>query len=886
VLARPTTGGLAPWLRSAGWNTLRGDGTLAAALAGGDRPAPVGNAVGRSGGALRIAGNRLGPTFRRRRGGYLALVVLLALVGGLAMASLAGARRTQSSFPTFLASTNPSDLTLGTALYNPALGYTTGYDGSIVKRIAALPGVTRAESYSAVYGLPVGADGKPTAAAVNANNANILTDGSVNGLFFDMDRAKVVAGRRADPSRPDEIMATRGAAAAFGLHLGQRAPWGFYTLAQEASAGNNGPPPVPVIRTYFTLVGIVVLNNAVVQDDTDAASDQTVIMTPAFTRQHLACCANFTFTYLQLAHHAASVVPVEREIERVLPPKVPDDFYDPSLDVAKAVHAIKPEAIALAVFGAIASLATLLIAVQLIGRQVRSWTSEHQVLRSLGADPATVLADSLVGLVGTILAGTLAACVVAVCLSPLFPLGPVRPVYPDRGFSVDWTVLGLGAAALVVLLVLAAALLAWRAAPHRTGAYGHVGTGSRPSKVADTAAGWGLPVPAVTGIRLALEPASDGVPVRSAMLGAVLALVVVVSTVVFGSSLNALVGHPSLYGWNWAYELSGGGGVGDIPGPAADRLLAADRQVASWSSYYFGNLQVGGRTVPVLGGSPGEALGPPILDGHGLDGAGQIVVGSATLAQLHKRVGDTVDVAYGSSRPEPLRIVGTATLPAIGISGVTGHLSMGTGAVADYHLIPASVRNSFGNSPAGPNAVFVRLKTGANAETAQAGLAHIAKELSLPTNYGVTLVGVQHPAEIVNYRSMGATPAILGLALAAGAVAALGLTLVSSVRRRRREMAMLKTIGFTGRQLAQSVAWQASVAVGVGVVVGLPVGIVLGRLLWTLFAEEIYAVPGPAVPALEIVGIGVAALLLANLVAAVPGRIAARTRTALLLRTE
>ncbi|HEY6426830.1 MAG TPA: FtsX-like permease family protein, partial [Acidimicrobiales bacterium] len=712
-------------------------------------------------------------------------------------------------------------------------------------------------------------------------------EGSVNGLFFTMDRATVVAGRLADPNRPDEVMATSGAAAELGLHLGQRVPWGFYTLAQASSSGNgNGAAPAPAVRTDLTLVGIVVLNNAVVQDDTDTANDATVILTPAFTQRHLTCCADFTFTYLQLEHHSAGVASVEREIEQVIPPKLPYDFYDPSLDVAKAVHAIKPEAIALGVFGAIASLATLLIAIQLIGRQVRSWTVEGQVLRSLGAGPPAILTDSLVGVVGAVLAGTLAACIVAVCLSPLFPLGPVRPVYPDRGVSFDWTVLGLGALGLVVLLVLAAAVLAWRAVPHRASVYSILGTGSRSSKVADTAAGWGMPAPAVTGIRLALEPGSDGVPVRSAILGAVLAMIVVVATVVFGSSLNALVAQPSLYGWNWAYELSGSGGVGDIPGPMADRLLAADPQVSSWSSYYFGNLQVDGQTVPVLGATPREEVGPPVLSGHGFDGTGQIVLGAGTLVQLHKAIGDTVDVAYGAARPTLLRIVGTATMPAIGVSGVTGHLSMGTGAEVDYHFIPASVRDSFGNTPAGPNAVFVRLKAGVNAVSARPGLKDIAGKLSLPTNYGVTVFGVQRPAEIVNYRSMGATPAILGLALAGGAVAALGLTLVASVRRRRREMAMLKTIGFTGRQLAQSVAWQASVAVGVGVVVGIPLGIVLGRLLWTLFAEEIYAVPGPAVPALDIVGVALAALVLANLVAAVPGRIAARTRTALLLRAE
>jgi ABC-type lipoprotein release transport system permease subunit len=145
---------------------------------------------------------------------------------------------------------------------------------------------------------------------------------------------------------------------------------------------------------------------------------------------------------------------------------------------------------------------------------------------------------------------------------------------------------------------------------------------------------------------------------------------------------------------------------------------------------------------------------------------------------------------------------------------------------------------------------------------------------------------VLRPAEIVNYRSMGTTPAILGLGLAIGALVALGLTLVASIRRRRRDLALLKTLGFTQRQLAAVVAWQASVAAVVGMVIGVPLGVVIGRFLWDLFAREINAVPAPSVPGLTIVLIVLGAFVLTNVVAAVPGRMAARTPTALVLRTE
>jgi hypothetical protein len=82
------------------------------------------------------------------------------------------------------------------------------------------------------------------------------------------------------------------------------------------------------------------------------------------------------------------------------------------------------------------------------------------------------------------------------------------------------------------------------------------------------------------------------------------------------------------------------------------------------------------------------------------------------------------------------------------------------------------------------------------------------------------------------------------------------------------------------------VAVQAAVAALIGCVVGIPAGIALGRVLWDLFANQISAVPLPTVPAGSIVLIGLVAVVLAVLVATVPGRVAARTPTSRLLRVE
>jgi len=128
------------------------------------------------------------------------------------------------------------------------------------------------------------------------------------------------------------------------------------------------------------------------------------------------------------------------------------------------------------------------------------------------------------------------------------------------------------------------------------------------------------------------------------------------------------------------------------------------------------------------------------------------------------------------------------------------------------------------------------------------------------------VLGVLRPAQIVNYRSIGSTPIFLAAGRATGAVLALGLTLTSS-RRRRCEFALLKTFGFTYRQLASTVAWQATTTALIGVVVGPPLGVAIGRQPWSLFARSIYAVPDPTVPLLAVIMVGVGTVVFANLVA-------------------
>jgi ABC-type lipoprotein release transport system permease subunit len=120
------------------------------------------------------------------------------------------------------------------------------------------------------------------------------------------------------------------------------------------------------------------------------------------------------------------------------------------------------------------------------------------------------------------------------------------------------------------------------------------------------------------------------------------------------------------------------------------------------------------------------------------------------------------------------------------------------------------------------------------------------------------------------------------MVLASGIIAH---TLLTSVRRRRRDLAILKTLGFVARQVQSTVAWQATAIAGASLIVGLPLGLLAGRWAWILLTDQVAIVPAPVISPLLLLAIP-AVLLLANAIAAVPARAAARTQPAVILRTE
>ena len=297
------------------------------------------------------------------------------------MASVAAARRTQSSYPAFLASTNPSDLTM--TVYSSGSGVA---GASLTAEIARLPDVRHVDSLLVPTVVPLTSNGAPRLSTANV----VVSVGSVDGMTLGQDRLAVIEGRRADQNRADQIMMTSAAASLLNVRVGQVVPLGFYTAAQMSQPGFGTPRVAPRLRVRARLVGIVTLNNELLQDDVDQAFGFT-FLTPALVREVNAVSpAPITPTLygLKLDDGGRGVAKVEQRLVGLVPPGFTYQFHVTSSVVEQMELSLKPESVSLGAFGIVAALVCLVLGLQAISRLLRSADEDRAVLRALGACPS------------------------------------------------------------------------------------------------------------------------------------------------------------------------------------------------------------------------------------------------------------------------------------------------------------------------------------------------------------------------------------------------------------------------------------------------------------------------------------------------------------------
>jgi ABC-type lipoprotein release transport system permease subunit len=822
------------------------------------------------------------PTVRGVWRQALALALLAGLLGGVALGAVAGARRTATAYERYLAAINASDVFVNVPGWLPGMPATRPY-----ALISVLPGVVAHAAYIGLSGQPL-VHGKPD----NSFLVNSL-NGSLDGEYFSQDRATVLAGRLPPQGSTSTVVLTPAIAKAFGTRVGGTVRYLFQPVdAQQRPAGK------PYSRS-FRVAAIVEVPPALV-DESD--QEEGSIFPPGATRQLL---PEYFYTWigLRLAGGTAGTGDLQRhlselaaDLQRQAKQALHRDVPPPSFTVNRTdvirnrvEQAIGPEAVALSLFGAIAALAMLVLVGQGLAQVISRSAPDTAVLRALGATRGQAALAAAVPGVIAVLGGVALAVAAAVAVSPLAPVGPVRQYDPDHGISAEGLVLGAGAAMFCLVLLGLLAVLAVRSVrPRDSGA----GVGS--SAMARAAATAGLPAAAVVGTRNAFEPGSglQAVPVRSALLGSVAAVTAVVTAVVFSASLGGLTSHPARYGWDWDLVVDAEAGYGAFTPGTMSRLLHDQPAVAGWSEFAFAQLPIDGKVVPALGlrrdlGS----VQPPTTSGRALSAPDQIELGTVTLRELGKKVGDRVRIGV-APYTRMVVITGTVTLPSFGV-GAADHPGLGHGAMVPQATLQTAMGQAPGQRPAEseslpvlPSAVAIDLAPGTTEAQRAALVSRIVSANPDGNPGGSYELSHARASAVVNAEQMGGQPLALAVGLAVAAVLSLALTVLSLVRRRRRELALLKTLGMTRSQIRAVIAWQTTLTLLIAVVVGGALGIAGGRLAWHAFAGSLGIVPVVQVPALVLV-LGLAALVLVgNLLASLPAAVAARTRPGVSLRTE
>ncbi|MEP7177631.1 MAG: FtsX-like permease family protein [Pseudonocardiales bacterium] len=476
---------------------------------------------------------------------------------------------------------------------------------------------------------------------------------------------------------------------------------------------------------------------------------------------------------------------------------------------------------------------------------------------------------AIVGVMGALL-GALGAVVA----SRWFPFGTAKLLEPAPGTSADWVVIGPGLVLVIVLVTGGAAAAAWLAlnAARRSSA-------ARRSAVATAVARGGFPVPVVVGTRFALEAGRGrtAVPVRPALIGAVTGVLGILAAFTFSHGVTDAGGHPERFGQTFQLASFVGLNGHDLgPAPTVVSALNASDDVAGVDDARTAVATGPGENTSVSLWTYAAGTKPvPVVVTSGRMPASQdeVLLAPQTIKAMHTHVGDQVALTGSRRTPVSFTVTGVGFIPS---GPHNGYADGGWITNAGYDKVFKDFKFHL---------LLVTLRPQARTADAGANLAASIVKIN-PQLKGLTFQPPDPLIEVAELRQVRVLPIFLGVFLALLAIGAVGHALATAVRRRSHDIAVLRALGLTQWQCRWVVVTQASVLAVIGLLFGVPLGLAIGRTVWRLVADytPLQYVAPMALWALLLVG--PAALLIANALAAWPGRRAARLQIAHILRTE
>ncbi|HVU72391.1 MAG TPA: ABC transporter permease [Mycobacteriales bacterium] len=785
---------------------------------------------------------------RRRWRAFVVLVVLVAFSGTVILATLVGARRTDTVLRRLLAGGTSADVMV--------LPNMPGFDWT---KVRTLPSVKALGLFSLTEGP------NPTLVSVRHPQRALSADNNMTFApadaveYRDVDRPKLVSGRYPDPTRADEALASVG----FRKRYGDLVRFTFPSAAQVKASSVIQESSDE--RNEGRVVDVHIVGEAVGSFGPTGGEALQVLPTYAFYKDVSLTTYPYHFENARiiLKGGIANIAAFRTELGAVTG-NHNIDVVDWRAQVRPTAHATTFTATGWLLFAIAALVASIVLIGQALVRFCAGATDDMRTLGSLGLDPrqarrATMALPLVAALIGVVL-----AVGGAIAVSGRFPTGVGAQFEPSPGIQVDVALLSAGAGVLVVLAALGTRIAAGRATRNVDLSR------DRRSMVASAATRAGLGPTAVLGTRFALEPGRgrSRVPVRPALVGAVAGVLGVVGALTFRTGLDAAADNPLRFGQTMDY----GSFVAANGAPTPDQVKGIDAAGHDPAVAFLDDLRVDVfpinarpvSTFSLLPVGPG-AVRTVSLHGRAPTASDEVALGPTTAKDLHVHVGDVVTVGT-----RPMHVSGITFVPEDSHNGYAdGAWLTGEG----FSLVqPDLDKDKF-------HEVRLALKPGTDVHAALARLTNDLGEVDRAADFSPI-------EEQQNLKSVRVQPLLLGGFLLLLALGAVGHALAASVRRRRHDVAVLRALGMTRWQSRLTVAVQATVLAAVGLAFGIPLGIAAGRSSWRALADAtpiIYVPPLAAVAVLLSVPVAVA---VANALAALPARRAARLEVGRILRAE
>jgi hypothetical protein len=783
---------------------------------------------------------------RRRWRSLVVLVLLVAVASGVILATLAGARRTDTALDRLRNITEPADVMV--------LPNIVGFDWNAV---ANLPSVKTVGTFS------LSLDDFNAPRVIGAGPDGMFFAAGDPNTWYNLERFEITRGVRPDPSRVDEALASPGFIKKFGstVTVEMASPALMRRLDKLVSEGKLDPTadlPSWVHLDQRQVIHIVGEGKS--PFGAGDPSDPQFIPSYGFWRKYIdGKMPDLRNALIKLKAGEAGIPAFKSQLAALTHNK-PIDVVDLT---AQGNQGFKKSTTFTArgwvAFAAVALLASLVLIGQAFVRFSSLILPELETLAALGLERrqshvAAALGPALAGGLGCALGVGL-----AIALSPLFPTALARDAEPNPGVNIDGEVLGIGAAILVIISV-AGALIAARSARHQRDE-----RASRPSAVAAAATRLGLGVVPVLGTRFALEAGRgrSRVPVRPALIGAIAAVLGVVGALTFREGLDRTADDPVKFGQTLPEALSFGPGKPPPGAMAAVRKALPDPAIAVLDDMRINVFNIAGQTVTTFGLHPLKGhVDVVTLAGRPPATANEVSLSTGTAAAAHLGVGDhtTID-------GKTFTVSGITFVPEDSHNDYTDGAWM-TGA-AMSSIQPDLTKDKY-------HRIRFAWAPGTDVAAAEKRLGEFGKEI----------FDVGPPAAQADLTSVRVQPLLLGGFLVLLGVGALGNALATAVRKRRHDLAIMRSLGMTRRQARLTVAMQATTLAAVGVVFGIPLGLAAGRYSWHVLADATPVVYTAPLAALALLLVIPGAVTAANALAAWPARRAAQLQPAEVLRAE